>query len=150
MSLLFNMLSRLVIAFLTRSKHLLISWLKSPSAVIWNPQNKFSHCFHFFSIYLHWSDGTRCPIRRERVKRKHGFCHNREEATTPQELDSHMPAWPLFPSRVGRGRGEHHQWGEVASRKQMQRCKEGDEAPVEDEEHIPRGLLISSSTKWII
>ena len=34
MSLLFNMLSRLVIAFLPRSKHLLISWLRSPSAVI--------------------------------------------------------------------------------------------------------------------
>ena len=34
MSLLFNMLSRLVIAFLARSKHLLISWLQSPSAVI--------------------------------------------------------------------------------------------------------------------
>ena len=34
MSLLFNMLSRLVIAFLPRSKCLLISWLKSPSAVI--------------------------------------------------------------------------------------------------------------------
>ena len=35
MSLLFNMLSRLVITFLPRSKHLLISWLQSPSAVIW-------------------------------------------------------------------------------------------------------------------
>ena len=35
MSLLFNMLSRLVIAFLPRSKRLLISWLQSPSAVIW-------------------------------------------------------------------------------------------------------------------
>ena len=34
MSLLFNMLSRLVITFLLRSKHLLISWLQSPSAVI--------------------------------------------------------------------------------------------------------------------
>ena len=34
MSLLFNMLSRLVIAFLPRRKHLLISWLQSPSAVI--------------------------------------------------------------------------------------------------------------------
>ena len=34
MSLLLNMLSRLVIAFLPRSKHLLISWLQSPSAVI--------------------------------------------------------------------------------------------------------------------
>ena len=34
MSLLFNMLSRLIIAFLPRRKHLLISWLQSPSAVI--------------------------------------------------------------------------------------------------------------------
>ena len=38
MSLLFNMLSRLVRAFLPRSKHLLISWLQSPSAVILEPQ----------------------------------------------------------------------------------------------------------------
>ena len=38
MSLLSNMLSRLVIAFLPRSKHLLISWLQSPSAVIWEPK----------------------------------------------------------------------------------------------------------------
>ena len=37
MSLLFNMLSRLVIAFLPRSKHLLISWLQSPFAVILQP-----------------------------------------------------------------------------------------------------------------
>ena len=36
-SLLFNMLSRLVISFLPRSKHFLISWLQSPSAVIWEP-----------------------------------------------------------------------------------------------------------------
>ena len=37
MSLLFNMLSRLVITFLPRSKHLLITWLQSPSAVILEP-----------------------------------------------------------------------------------------------------------------
>ena len=37
MSLLFNMPSRLVIAFLSRSKCLLISWLQSPSTVIWEP-----------------------------------------------------------------------------------------------------------------
>ena len=37
-SLLFNMLSRFVIAFLPRSKHLLISWLQSPSAVILEPK----------------------------------------------------------------------------------------------------------------
>ena len=38
MSLLFNMLSRLVITFLPRSKHFLISWLQSPSAVILEPK----------------------------------------------------------------------------------------------------------------
>ena len=38
MSLLFNMLSKLVIAFLSRSIHLLISWLKTPSAVILEPK----------------------------------------------------------------------------------------------------------------
>ena len=40
MSLLLNMLSRLVITFLPRSKHLLISWLQSPSAVILEPPQK--------------------------------------------------------------------------------------------------------------
>ena len=39
MSLLVNMLSKLVIAFLPRSKHLLISWQQSLSEVIWEPQN---------------------------------------------------------------------------------------------------------------
>ena len=43
MSLLFNMLSRLVITFLPRSKCLLISWLQSPSAVILEPKNIKSH-----------------------------------------------------------------------------------------------------------
>ena len=53
MSLLFNMPSRLVITFLPRSKHLLISWLQSPSAEILEPrQNKVSHYFHCFPIYL--------------------------------------------------------------------------------------------------
>ena len=53
MSLLFNMLSRLVIAFLPRSKYLLISWLQSPSAVIFGtPKSKVCHRFHCFSIYL--------------------------------------------------------------------------------------------------
>ena len=58
MSLLFNVLSRLAIAFFPRSKHLLISWLQSPSAVILEPpKNKVSQCFHCFPIYLPWSDG---------------------------------------------------------------------------------------------
>ena len=42
MSLLFNMLSRLVITFLPRSKHLLISWLQSPSAEILEPKKRKS------------------------------------------------------------------------------------------------------------
>ena len=57
-SLLFNMLSRFVIAFLPRSKHLLISWLQSPSAVILEPKNVVYHCFHCLPIYFPWSDGT--------------------------------------------------------------------------------------------
>ena len=60
MSLLFNMLSRLVITFLPKSKRLLISWLQSPSAVILEPQKIVCHCFHRFPIYLPWSDGTGC------------------------------------------------------------------------------------------
>ena len=49
MSLLFNMLSRLVITFLPRSRCLLISWLQSPSAVILEPKKIVCHCF---PIYL--------------------------------------------------------------------------------------------------
>ena len=53
MSLLFNMMSRLVITFLPRSKCLLISWLQSPSAVILEPSKlKVSHGFYCFPIYL--------------------------------------------------------------------------------------------------
>ena len=56
MSLLLNMLSRLVIAFLPRRKHLLMSWPQSPSAVILEPKKiKVCHCFH---IYLSQSDGA--------------------------------------------------------------------------------------------
>ena len=51
-SLLFNMLSRLIIAFLPRSKHLSISWLQSPSAVILEPPKIVFHCFHCLPIYL--------------------------------------------------------------------------------------------------
>ena len=53
MSLLFNMLSRFVIAFLPRSQHLSISWIQSPSAAIWEPKGKkIFHCFHFSPFYL--------------------------------------------------------------------------------------------------
>ena len=51
-SLLFNMLTGLVIAFLPRSKCLLISWLQSPSAVIFKLKKIVCYCFHCFPIYL--------------------------------------------------------------------------------------------------
>ena len=53
MSLLFNMLSRLVIIFLSRSKSLSISWLQLPSAMILEPQNvKVCHSLQCFPIYF--------------------------------------------------------------------------------------------------
>ena len=61
MSLFFNMLSRFVIAFLPRSKRLLISWLQSLSTVILEPKKIKSITVSIFSpIYLPWNDGTRC------------------------------------------------------------------------------------------
>ena len=59
MFLLFNMLSRLVITFLPRSKHLSISRLQSPSAVILQPHKKSLTLFPLFPIYFPWSDGIR-------------------------------------------------------------------------------------------
>ena len=60
MFLLFNMLSGLVISFLPWSKHLLISWLQSPSALILEPLKIKSATVSTLSPYLPWSDGTRC------------------------------------------------------------------------------------------
>ena len=61
MFLLFNMLSRLVIAFLPRSKCLLISWLQSPSAVIFEPPKIKSVIVSIVSPSIcPCSDGTRC------------------------------------------------------------------------------------------
>ena len=57
-SLIFNMLSRLVIAFLQRKKHLLISWLQSPSVVNLEPRKIKSDAVSTVSHLL--SDGTRC------------------------------------------------------------------------------------------
>ena len=60
MSPLFNTLSRFVIAFLPRSKSLLISWLQSPSTVILKPKKIKSVSFHCFPNYSPWSEGTGC------------------------------------------------------------------------------------------
>ena len=60
MSLPFNMWSRFAIAFLSRSKCLLISWLQSPSTVILKPKKiKSFTVFIFFTICWPWSDGTK-------------------------------------------------------------------------------------------
>ena len=64
MFLLFNMLSRLGITFLPRSKCLLISWLQSPSAVILELKKiKSVTVSIFFPIYVPRSDGTGCHDR---------------------------------------------------------------------------------------
>ena len=62
MSLLFNTLSRSVIAFLSRSKSLLISWRPSPSAVILKPRKIVCHCFPFSPFYLHEMIGSDAMI----------------------------------------------------------------------------------------
>ena len=59
MSLLFNMLSRLVITFLPKSKCLLISWLQS-AVILESKKIKSFTVYTFPSIYLPWSDGIRC------------------------------------------------------------------------------------------
>ena len=92
MSLSFNMLSRFVTAFLLRSKHLLISWLQSPSEVTLEPKKiKVCHCFHCFPIYVPWCDGTRCHdlsfrvttnkkkiCTKDRKKSKHDITENHQ------------------------------------------------------------------------
>ena len=62
MSLFFNMLSKFVIAFLARSKRLLISWLQSPSAVTLEAKKIVCHYFHCFPIYLPWRDSMDAMI----------------------------------------------------------------------------------------
>ena len=60
MPLLFNMLSRLVITFLPRSKHLLISWWQSPSAMIWEPKKVKSVTVSIVSPSIFYEDGSGC------------------------------------------------------------------------------------------
>ena len=70
MSLLFNMLSRFVIAFLPKSKCLFISWLQSPSAVVWSPREQSQPLFplfpHLFAMkwwdWMPWSSFFECSV----------------------------------------------------------------------------------------
>ena len=60
MSLLFKMWSRLVIAFLPRSKRFNFMAAVTICSEFGAPKSKVWHCFHCFSIYFPWSDGTGC------------------------------------------------------------------------------------------
>ena len=99
MSLLLNMLSRLVIIFLPRGKHLLISWLQSPSAVILEPKKIKSDSFHCFPIYLPWSD-----VDHSKKKKKE---RKKEKASFPNSNKS-WPVWSIFPAMV---LSKLHAWG---------------------------------------
>ena len=82
-SLLFNMLSRFLIAFLPGSKRLLISWPQSPSTVILVPKKIVCHSFHYLPIYLPWSDGTNyitsthhiCFLRVDKLPEGRATCY---------------------------------------------------------------------------
>ena len=67
MSLFFNMLSKLVIAFLPRSKCLLISWLQSPSGVILEPKKIKSLCYMDLDVTLTQCSSPWAPPRGESV-----------------------------------------------------------------------------------
>ena len=102
MSLLFNMLSRLVITFLPRSTRLLISWLQSPSAVILAPQKIKSHCFHCFPIYLQWSDGSRChDLSFLNIEFKASVFTQPHEVYSPWNLQASILEWVAFPFSRG-------------------------------------------------
>ena len=95
MSLFFNMLSRFVIAFLPRSKHLLISWLQSPSTVILKPKKIKSDTASNFSPYiidrnLNLDLVSQFPLS--------GFvCDNKNERE--RERPPNL-GWACFPTRI--------------------------------------------------
>ena len=69
-SLLFNMLSRFVIAFLSRSKCLLISWLQSSSTVIWGPPKEYLSLFPLFPhlFAMKWWDWMSLSLTQKKVE----------------------------------------------------------------------------------
>ena len=96
MSLLLNMLSRLVITFLPRSKHLLISWLQSPSAAILEPQKLSQPLFslfpHLSSVQFSHSVAQSC---RDSL-RLHELQHTRPPCPSPTP-GVHTDSHPLSP-----------------------------------------------------
>ena len=91
LSLLFNMLSRLVIAFLPRSKLLLISWLQSPSAVILEPKKIKSDTVSTVSPSI---------------------CHERDGNTRPPDLPADLYAGQEAIVRTGHGTTDWFQIGQ--------------------------------------
>ena len=80
MSLLFNTLSRIVIAFLPRSDRILILWLQSRSAVIFEPKKRKSFCG---KLLKRWEYQTNLPVSSEtclRVKKQPLECHVEQQS----------------------------------------------------------------------
>ena len=88
MSLLFNTLSRFVIAILPGSQHLLISWLWSPSAVILESKKLNLSLLPLFPLLFAWSDGTRCHDLRFLMLRFKPLFHS---AISPSSRSSLVP-----------------------------------------------------------
>ena len=80
MFLLLNMLSRLVITFLPRSKSLNLMAAITICSDFGAPKDKVSYCFHCFPIYFPWSDGTGCQ------KSERDYFLNPEDSRRPVEL----------------------------------------------------------------
>ena len=92
MSLLFNTLSGFVIAFIPRSKHLLISWLQSLSAVILEPKNIKSATFSPFTTFLVAQMVKNLPAMQETWVRSLGWEDALEKGTTTH---SNILAWNI-------------------------------------------------------
>ena len=101
MSLLFNTLSRLVITFLSRSKHLLIPWLQSPSAVILKPKKIKSTTVSTFSSVQFSSVTQLCPTLCDPMNRSkpglpvHHQLREFTETHVHRVSDTIQPSHPL-------------------------------------------------------
>ena len=93
MSLLFNKLSRLVITFLPRSKHLLISWLQSPSAVIFQFSSVAQSCLTLCDPMNHTTPGL--PVHHQLPEFTQTHIHQVSDAIQPSHpLSSPSPPAP--------------------------------------------------------
>ena len=119
MSLLFNMSSRFVIAFLPRSKHLLISWLQSPSAMIVEPKKIRSVSASTFSCSLAFAYfRLGAPRSRKKEKREWGFiphfpfCHSDFDRIASFDSKT-LVEWPCLSQHPAGRVDKHRGTGEV-------------------------------------